>query len=107
MNKILRNTAAAAAVGLSLAAGGAQAAFINGSIGISDGGITLSALPGAMVNTLTSITLGTAATSGCQGLLNFASAPGTCVSATAQPASPFSLPVGNGPDDGIVHLHRR
>ena len=100
MNKILRNTAAATAVGLSLAAGGAQAAFINGSIGISDGGITLTALPGAMVNTLTTMTLGVAATASCQGTANFATAPGICASGSATPASPFTLPVGTGPMTG-------
>jgi hypothetical protein len=88
-------------VALGLGAGSAQATFINGSIGFSDGGITLSALPGAIVNTLTSITLGLAPTTSCQGVVNFATSPGVCAGANVTPTSPITIPVGLGPMTGV------
>ena len=53
-------SAGVAVFGLFVAAfvGSAQAAFINGSVGLSDAGITLSNLPGSMVSALTTMTLG-------------------------------------------------
>ncbi len=89
------------AVGLS--AGSAHAVFINGSVGLTDAGITLSNLPGSMVSALTSITLGPTAVPGpCT--VNFvgcnAPAPGTTLTlplVSGAMTGVFSTPVGGTP----------
>ncbi len=93
MNSTFKKALAIGAVALGLGAGSAQATFINGSIGFSDGGITLSGLPTSIVSSLTSVTLGSAGTTGCQGTANFATAPGVCATGTVSPFSPMVIPL--------------
>jgi hypothetical protein len=89
MLKMIRNTTAAACLGLGLIASPAQAVFINGSIGIGDSGITLSNLPGSMVSALINMTLGaTAATGPCT--FDFAACP------AVTPGTVLTLPVALG-----------
>jgi PEP-CTERM motif len=94
MNKISKVLLAACALGLGVCAAPAQATFINGTIGISDGGLTLSDLPSAMVNQLTTLTLGAPVVSSCAGT-TFA---GTCVPGTTMlPGTTLTIPAGAGP----------
>src|SRR6185436_18461117 len=91
---------AAAILAGGLSAGSAHAAFINGSVGLGDAGITLSNLPGSMVSALTSVTLGSTAVPGpCT--VNFvgcnANAPGTTLTlplVSGAMTGLFSTPVG-------------
>ncbi len=81
---------AAGIVAVGLSAGSANAAFLNGSVGIGDSGITLSNLPTSMVSSLTSpFTLGaTVATGPCT--VNFVGCP------AATPGAIMSIPLVNG-----------
>jgi PEP-CTERM motif len=75
-----------AAMGVSILAAGltagvAQAAFVNGSMSLSDGGLTVPPVPStSIVSQLTSVTQGTANTNSCTGDLSLA---GVCLAATA------------------------
>jgi hypothetical protein len=90
MFKTCKTAVGAAVLAIGLSAGSANAAFINGSIGIGDAGMTLSNLPGSMVSSLMAgITLGpTVATGPCT--LDFVG----CAALT--PATVITLPLGLG-----------
>ena len=94
---------AAGTLAIGLSAGSAHAVFINGSVGLGDAGITLSNLPGSMVSSLTSMTLGSTAVPGpCT--VNFvgcnANAPATNLTlplVSGAMTGNFSTPVGGTP----------
>jgi hypothetical protein len=67
MHANVKKVMAAGIVALGLTAGSAQATFINGSVGVSDAGITLSNLPGSMVSQLLTVTLGSSVIAPCAG----------------------------------------
>src|SRR5664279_4854685 len=93
MYKFCKAVLATAIVAVGLSAGSANAAFINGSIGIGDSGITLSNLPGSMVSSLLTVTLGaTVATGPCT--LDFVACP------ALTPATTVTLPLGLGAMSG-------
>jgi len=83
--------------------GSANAAFINGSVGLGGSGITLSNLPSSMVSALTTMTLGSTAVPGpC--MINFvgcnANAPATILTlplVSGAMTGLFSTPVGATP----------
>jgi len=68
MMKNLKGLIGASVVALALSAGTAQAQFINGALGLTDQGITLSNLPTSIVSQLNTITQGpVAVVTGCSG----------------------------------------
>jgi len=85
----------AAALPLFLAAGGAQAAFINGGISFSDGLTGLPALPStSIVSALTTVAQGTPTANGCSG--SFTTATPACNLVGAPTASSFTIPPVTG-----------
>jgi PEP-CTERM motif len=89
MNRTLKSIVATGIVALGLSAGSAQAAFINGSVGLSDAGITLSNLPGSMVSSLLNVTLGATLV------------PGPCTvdftgACSPSPATALTIPLAGG-----------
>ena len=84
-----------AVVALGLSAGSGQAAFINGSLSLSDGGLDVPSLPTtSLVSGLTSITQGTPAANGCSGA--FTSAAPACNLGPPLTASTFSTTSPSG-----------
>ena len=100
MFKTCKTVIAALGLALGLGAGSAQALpFINGTIGFSDGGLTLSGLQAAITNSLTNLTLGLAPTTTCTGAANFDAGGNVCASASI-PATVLNIPVVSGAMNG-------
>ncbi len=86
---------AAAVIPFALAMGSAQAAFINGVVSFSDGGITTPVPPStSIVSALTSVTQGTPTANACTG--NFTTAATACNLVGAPTASTFAIPAVAG-----------
>jgi hypothetical protein len=86
---------------LGLAAGSAQAAFINGSISFADFGLTLPGIPStSIVSQLTAITQGVPTVGNCTG--NFSTAPVACDLAGAPTAASFNTA---GPFGGTIYTY--
>jgi hypothetical protein len=78
-----------------LAMGNAEAAFINGVVSFSDGGLTTPTPPStSIVSQLTTVTQGTPAANGCTG--NFTTAAPACNLAGAPTAATFTIPAVTG-----------
>ena len=85
----------AAVIPFAVAMGSADAAFVNGVISFSDGGITTPTPPStSIVSALTTVTQGTPTANGCSG--NFTSAAPACNLAGAVTAATFSIPAVSG-----------
>ena len=85
----------AAVIPFALAMGSAQAAFVNGVISFSDGGITTPVPPStSIVSALTSVTQGAPTANGCSG--NFTTAAPACNLVGAPTAAAFAIPAVAG-----------
>ena len=100
MNKFTKTAVAAGVVALGLAAGSAQAAFINGGISFTDFGLTVPGVPSTSItNLMTTITQGSPAVGGCTG--NFTTAAPACDLAGALSAGTFNT---GGPFGGVCPI---
>jgi hypothetical protein len=85
----------AAVIPFAVAMGSAQAAFINGSVGLSDAGINLTGLPTSIVSGLSTITQGTPAVNPATGDFAGANATGTATTIVESPPSgSYTVTVG-------------
>jgi hypothetical protein len=101
MYKFTKTAVAAAVVALGLTAGSAQAAFINGSISLTDFGLTIPAAPTTtIVHLMTSITQGVPTVGNCTG--DFSTAPIACNIAGALTAGNFNTA---GPFGATVYTY--
>ena len=101
MVKICKTAVAAAVLALGMGVGAAQAAFINGSLSVSDGGLTVPGTPStSIVSLLTAITQGAPSVNTCSGA--FSTAPTACNLAGPVTAGNFNT---GGPFGGTIFTY--
>jgi hypothetical protein len=102
MGKILKSGAGAAVVALGLYAGVAQAVFINGSISLTDGGLTVPGVPStSIVSQLNTVTQGTPTANACSGAFSTGGG-GACDQSPPLTASTFVI---SGPYGGTIYTY--